>query len=153
MADNSKIEKQTLLDLYIRQGKSLMEIARYYDCSDNTVRAWLIRYQIPRRDLSAARVSAIKHGKLQQFAYHEINEKFFKNWSPGMAWVLGLLFTDGYFLDQKGHRAVRLALIDMDTLEKVRQLLGYTGPIRKRTQSYDNNQHIFLLEFHRKEMM
>lgn len=67
--------------------------------------------------------------------------------------MLGLLFTDGYFLDQKGHRAVRLALIDMDTLERVRQLLEYTGPIRKRAQSYDKAQHIFLLEFHRKEMM
>lgn len=48
------------------------------------------------------------------------NVNFFKQWSPEMAWVTGLLFTDGCM-----HRSqVTLASTDMELLQKVQALLG-----------------------------
>ena len=56
------------------------------------------KYGLIRRTQSKARIEAIKKGKFERLEYHDINENFFSEWSPEMAWVLGLLFTDGNIL-------------------------------------------------------
>jgi len=70
-----------------------------------------------------------------------------------MAWVLGLLFTDGnmYDVPGKGPR-VSISSIDLELLEKVRKFLNSTRPIVKRLQSYDNSKHIYYFEFFREKM-
>jgi hypothetical protein len=48
------------------------------------------------------------------------NVNFFKQWSPGMAWLLGLLFTDGCVHSS----SISLASMDMDLLQQAQALLG-----------------------------
>jgi hypothetical protein len=149
-APKVEITESTLMDLYVKQGKSMAEVAQLCGCSDGTIRQWLARYGIPSRTQSQARISALKKGKFAQFEYYEINEAFFSRWSPEMAWVLGLLYTDGHVNAKQ--RRLRLSLVDEETLRKVKVLLGYTGPVKTRHQSYDKTKVIFALEFGRGRM-
>jgi predicted transcriptional regulator len=144
-------DKKTLKDLYHKQGKSLEDIGKEYNTSRVTIQKRMKRCGLVRRRKSEARLEAIKQGKFEGVEYDEINEKFFRKWSPGMAWVLGLLFTDGYVQKGIGGR-VGICSIDMDLLTKVRKLLGSTRQIAKRSQSYDKSKHINYFEFYRENM-
>jgi hypothetical protein len=152
------LSKEKLEDLYFVQNKSLQDIAKEYNCTKQMVKLLMEKYGLSRRKRSEARVLAIKEGKFEQFEYHDINENFFSEWSPQMAWVLGLLFTDGYIVEEgTGLRAcsglsVVLASIDRDMLENVRTHLKSTRPIRKKVQSYDKTKHIYSFDFYRKKM-
>ena len=56
----------------------------------------MVEFRIPLRIKSKARIEAIRKGKFDVFVHYDINENFFVDWSPQMAWVLGLLYTDGF---------------------------------------------------------
>lgn len=66
-----------------------------------------------------------------------------------MAWVLGLLFTDGN-ISNAG--VVALTSIDLGLLEKVKHHLELTQSITKRAQSYDKSRYIYILQFGREKM-
>jgi hypothetical protein len=60
------------------------------------------------------------------------NDHYFKNWSPEMAYVLGLLAADGHVTVTKtGQHIVMLNLkeSDRELVERVRDFLEYPGPI------------------------
>jgi predicted DNA-binding protein YlxM (UPF0122 family) len=143
------LTKEKLKELYYKQNKSLDDIGKEFGCSRPTIMKIMKKYGLIRRTQSKARIEAIKKGKFETFGYHEINEKFFSEWSAEMAWVLGLLFTDGNI---SGGRVV-LTSVDLDLLEKVKKLLNSSKQINKRTQSYDKSKHIFELAFSREKMM
>jgi hypothetical protein len=144
----NSLTKEILNDLYFHQNKSLQDIAKEYNCTRPMVQLLMEKYELQRRTQSKARVLAIKEGKLEKFNYHEINENFFSEWSPAMVWVLGLLFTDGCF---SGSR-VTITSVDIELLEKVKNILGLSKPIAKRIQSYNKSKHIYSLEFYREQM-
>lgn len=48
------IDKGQLEELYLRQCKSIGDIARQYHCSPNKIKYWLVRHDIPRRSISEA---------------------------------------------------------------------------------------------------
>lgn len=144
----NSLTKEILNELYFHQNKSLQDIAKEYNCTRPMVQLLMEKYELQRRTQSKARVLAIKEGKLEKFNYHEINENFFSEWSPTMAWVLGLLFTDGCF---SGSR-VTITSVDIKLLEKVKNILGLSKPIAKRIQSYNKSKHIYSLEFYREQM-
>ncbi len=73
---------------------------------------------------------------------------FLVNGLPEMAWVLGLLFTDGTIDKTR----VAIHSIDLDLLEKVKKLLNSSKPIAKRPQSYDKSKHIYEFGFYREKM-
>jgi hypothetical protein len=64
-------------------------------------------------------LEAQKRGKVPQ-NYFEINESFFSKWSPEMAYVLGLLITDG---NVSNYGAVSLSMNEKGLLEKVCEVL------------------------------
>lgn len=67
---------------------------------------------------------------------NKVNEEFFFEWSSDLAYVLGLLATDGYLGDKTGNKKayqVQLVLTDKDIIDKVAKSIGYEGRIYHRT--------------------
>ena len=145
---SQRLTIEYLKEEYYHKGRSLEEIAREHEISRTAIMKIMQKYGLDRRTQSKARIEAMKKGKFERFEYHEINEKFFSEWSPQMAWVLGLLFTDGNI----SGGSVLLTSVDMELLEKVKKLLNSSKPIKKRTQSYDKSKHIFEFGFYREKM-
>lgn len=147
------LTKETLEILYREQNKSLEDIASQFNCSRQAIQYIMKKHGIQRRKRSEARVLAIKNNKFKTFKYDDINEEFFSLWSPGMAWVLGLIFTDGNLQNsvQNGLR-VSISSVDYELLDKVRNLMQSKREIKKKAQSYDKNKYIYQFEFYREKM-
>lgn len=109
-------------------------IADELGCAESTIRLRMSKYELASRT-NAETKSA------------RLNQDFFKYWSPQMAWVLGLLFTDGYFHEPSNRMRLALHPRDIDVLEKVRALVGPYLAIHSRPQSYDKTNNIASLTF------
>lgn len=129
------LTKEHLKALYLDMKLPLDIIAMQFQCSPRAVSTWIKKFGLGVRTVGEAR------------SVH-LNQDFFREWSREMAWVLGLCFTDGYFRKNQ----IRLALIDRETLEKVRNLVGPYLPIFEVPQSYDKSNIIFTLTFGNEEM-
>lgn len=93
---------------YVNNQKSLGDIAKECDCSRQMVYKKLKQFSITPRDKTESRQLAHEKGKV---VFHRIdkdgqetsvvadrthvNEEFFSKWSPEMAYVLGVICTDG----------------------------------------------------------
>ena len=101
------ISKEDLRARY-RSGMSLGDIARHCVCTRAAVLKLMKKHGIGRRSQSEARNLALEAGKIsytwqakdgtqkritRQKRY--VNNDFFKSWTPAMAYVLGVVFTDG----------------------------------------------------------
>ncbi len=66
-----------------------------------------------------------------------INENFFNFWSPEMAWVLGVIFTDGHFgkANSKGIKRLYIAQKEPELLEKIRRLMNSKHKIMINNQT------------------
>jgi len=104
----AKISKDDLEIQYEKQGMSLSDLARKYDCTRQYIYKLMEKYGIIRRDKASARELAYNMGKIiytrdddlgintKVIAQKNIvNREFFNSWSPAMAYVLGVLYTDG----------------------------------------------------------
>ena len=114
------LTKDKLISLYINDKKSLGDIAKLYIVSRTAVFKKLKKYGIAQRSKSYARIEAQKQGKVPQ-QFFDINENFFRSWSPEMAYVLGLIITDGCV---SGAGQVSLSMNDQELLEKVKKVMG-----------------------------
>jgi len=103
-----KLTKEYIVNQYFKEKKSLSDIAKGCSCSRQFVYKKMLEYEIPRRSLRSARKMALRQSKIivnrlqddghiQSVIYQktEYNEKFFASWSQEMAYVLGILYTDG----------------------------------------------------------
>jgi len=112
------LTKEYLLEEYVSKNKSVKEIAVESRCSPLTIYKMLKSYNIPLRDRASER-------RLK------CNEEFFTSWSPKMAYVLGVIFTDGCLYpgrskDPPGKAAVsycRISQRDPEFLTKVLALM------------------------------
>ncbi|TAN42510.1 MAG: hypothetical protein EPN22_12115 [Nitrospirae bacterium] len=104
----NKMTYEFLLDRYVNKQQSLGEIAKECGCTRQLVYLRMKWYEIPLRNKSSARNLALNSDKLfferEQsdgnkkdvvLMKQEINEGFFKVWTPAMAYVLGVIYTDG----------------------------------------------------------
>lgn len=114
------LTKDKLISLYINDRKSLEDIAKIYNVSRVAVYKRLKNYAIKQRSKSEARIEAQKQGKLPQ-QFFDINENFFSSWSPQMAYVFGLIITDGCISDTG---VISLCINDKELLEKVKTVMG-----------------------------
>lgn len=123
-----QLTPEVLKDLYLNKGMSFGDISRQYSCSRTYILKLCRAYNIPVRNKFKARSLAAKRGKLP-FDYHRVNEHFFETWSKDMAYVLGLLYADGYMPRSKS--SFSLSLKEKDFLEHIKYVLESTHPIKK----------------------
>ena len=146
---NLILTKEKLEELYYERKKSLEDIAQEYGTSRQNILKVMKKHGLIRRTRSKARIEAMRKGKFERFGYYEINENFFSEWSPEMAWGLGLLFTDGFIRPA----SISLWSMDLELLEKIKKVLNSSNPIGIATQSYDKSRHIYRFAFYREKMM
>ena len=103
----TSILREDLATAY-QSGMSLNDLAQRYNCTRQYVYKLVKKYGIATRTQSGARSLALEKGKLaftrRLGTEHQctvtlqkryVNEEFFKSWTPAMAWVLGVIYTDG----------------------------------------------------------
>jgi len=107
------LTEEVLKKEYSVLDKSLIDIAREYNCTRQYIYKLLKKYGIVRRTKSEARKIAIKQKKLKfekevdgqlETVYlgdWTVNRDFFKTWTPQMAYVLGFIYADGSLDDGK----------------------------------------------------
>lgn len=91
--------------------------------------------------------------KCQGNDYCVVNENFFSEQNPQMAYVLGLIVTDGYLTHKSdGREVLCLKLIDRDLLEDVRDMMDSTYGIYLCGKT-DAGNDIFRIEFDRRQLI
>jgi excisionase family DNA binding protein len=91
--------------------------------------------------------------KCQGNDYCVVNENFFSSQNSQMAYVLGLLVTDGYLTRKSdGREILCLKLIDRDLLEEVRDMMDSTYGIYFCGKT-DAGNDIFRIEFDRRQLI
>ncbi len=121
-----RLKKEELRRLYLIEKRSLEDIARLYGASRVAVWKYCKDEHLTRRSRSEARLEAQKKSKVPQ-GYFDINEDFFSKWSQEMAYVLGLIATDGC-ISKSG--TVSLCINDRELLEKVKLAMGSEHTIK-----------------------
>lgn len=154
MRIQESLTKERLQDEYVEQKKSLADIALEHGCSRQRVYQLLRLFGIQLRGKSTARILAIRSNKLPRFQDHGIDDAIFDTWTAPMAWLLGVLFTDGNLYQGTGNRGKRVSItsVDVELLEKANAILGTSKPIARCVQSYDKSRHIYKIEFFRESM-
>ncbi len=102
------LTKHFLLQEYLKNGKSMSEIANEASCSRQYVYKRMALFDLTPRNKKLARDLALKRGKVvieridsnglrNLLTYKKISykEDFFNSWSPEMAYVLGVIYSDG----------------------------------------------------------
>lgn len=119
--------------LYFKEGKSLQQVADVFGTTRMAVHGWFRRHksQFPERLRSVGKKSK----------YTSI-VGFFSRWSPEMAYVLGVLATDG----NVRHNNVKLSLTDLELVEKVRTLMGSDNPIWQVAPTGNSRKVQYLLQ-------
>lgn len=112
------ITREELRSLYHSEGMTSPQIGRRYGFHCSSVTTLMKKWAIPIR----------KYNRLQMYS---IDENFFSSWSPNMAWVLGLLWTDGSFQEFRGGYIVSITSVDREMLDNIEGHLQSTYPIRE----------------------
>lgn len=102
------LTKSFLHTQYHENNRSLSDIAFYASCSRQYVYQKLKEYGITLRSKKASRILALDQGKVRfdrvndngeneaiVLQSNKVDSSFFKNWSDKMAYVLGVIYTDG----------------------------------------------------------
>jgi hypothetical protein len=125
---NSKypITEDEFTNRYWTLGQSMEQIARDLNGWGAELRRYALKAGWKIKTKRQAYDDRMKDSVSRVYFY---NEQFFDSWSPEMAWVLGLIASDGC-IDKRGH-FWQLTMADLDCLEQVANLIGYTGkPIK-----------------------
>src|SRR4030042_2540334 len=105
---SGKLNYQYLYEEYVNKKLSLSDIAKDCDCGRQYVYKRMVEFNIPLRTQKEARGLAYDRQKISFTKIDEtgkerliipgsiqINENFYSSWSNEMAYVLGVIFTDG----------------------------------------------------------
>lgn len=128
-------------------GCTSSDIGKMYGISEDSVRQWFKKYGFE-----------IKNNSLAHRIY-EINEKYFDCIdTPNKAYILGLLYADGNNLTKKQEITLALQECDKHILERIKNELEYTGPLRFVNYAYKNikykNQYVLnIANKHLSEML
>ena len=76
-----------------------------------------------------------------------VDENFFRRWTSEMAYILGFILTDGNI----SRNSIAIAQKDADILEDIRDVMGATYPIKKRSNNGDS--YLYTLTINRKSMV
>jgi transposase len=118
----SKITKDDFKRLYLVDKKTMAQIAEHYGFS----RQSLIRY---RKEFGIAKKTRA------DYEGFTLDENFFSAWTAPMAWVLGLVITDGCIGRQPSYSSFFLSFssTNKELAEKMRLAMGSTHPIKEKS--------------------
>lgn len=112
------IDLADLEQLYVSEHLTMSAVAARLGCSATTVRRRLLRFRIPAR--SRGPDSERLHSR-------QGRELAWRTWSPAIAYVVGLIATDGNLSSDGRHLSIPSK--DLDLLESLRMCLGLTNSI------------------------
>ena len=121
---------EEIRSLYWDGQLSMEDIGHRFGVTRKAVSYYFKKHALPARSSCAARRLATKQGKLAQ-KVHSISSEYFQQWSPEMAWTLGVLFVRGLVtVDNKNSRKM-LTIIekDVDLLMLLKTNLGSSHPL------------------------
>lgn len=76
-----------------------------------------------------------------------VNERFFKRWSPRMAYILGFLCADGYvFTNPRGSQYLCFVSTDREIIEKIKKCLSADQRIGVTISTYRQHKDRFVLQ-------
>ena len=107
----NRIERNKIITEMYLSGESSRVIAEKFGLTDRGVRHILETLGVERR----------KTG----YKKYRMNEDFFKVWSNEMAWVLGMVITDGTIMKN----AFLVGQKELYPLLKIKELIGFNGEI------------------------
>lgn len=107
MPRKQNISDNDIIQLYL-DGASSIVLSEYSGLTMGAVRNILHKHNVPIR-------------KIGQPRKHRLNESFFKQWSNEMAWVFGLIVTDGCL--NKDYYTISIAQKDTEFLRKVAKVM------------------------------
>ncbi len=137
--ENINLPKEKLYELYYEQKLSLQKIGELYGKDKEYIHRRMRKYGFTSR----TRSEAWKHrGTVDVY---KINENFFHNWSKEMAYVLGIILTDGNV--GTGNGSISISMKECDHLKKIKKMLHAEHPVR-----YDKQIDLFKLGFTRRNM-
>ena len=108
--------------------RTTVQVATHFKCSPSTVRRQLIRFGIPARRRGPP-PGRFRVGRGAPFC----------GWSADVAYVVGLIATDGNLGRKRA--AISIVSKDMDLLETVRRCLALPTPIKPHRGGYSNRCH------------
>jgi len=113
----------TVKNLYLKKQYSQDKISKILNCSQ-----WVISNRL-REHAIKTRPKTCKLSR-RKYTY---NNNFLAKISPDIAWVLGLLLSDGFVNKNRlsGYFGLKLKKEDKNVLIKMKKILNYTGPILK----------------------
>ena len=131
------LSKEKLYELYFEQKLSMHKIGEICAVERFHVFRLMRKYGFESR----TRPEAWKHRGTDDV--YEINEDFFHNWSKEMAYILGLILTDGNIGTDDDR--ISITMKDVELLEKVKKKLESNHPI-KYLKAYGTYQFGFARE-------
>jgi len=125
ISDSCAITREEYIKRHWKDGESLSVIARSIGVTQGCLRYHIKRQGIPTR--TPAESYANRVGTSDGFGRkYTLNQQFFDTWTPEMAWVLGLLASDGSV--HSNGKQFMLGSKDIDLIEQFYNLLEYNGP-------------------------
>ena len=135
-----------LEEYYYNQNMSLEDIGKYYGCTRVNIYHLFNKFKIPLRTKSQSRELVYSQGKIKVNRIY--NRKLFKTWTPKMAYVLGLLYTDGSIGYTQGkntlYKSFSFSQTDITFFNKVCKLLSFSGKTYTNKETKCNSQENLL---------
>lgn len=134
---DAKIEKE-IIRRYSELGYGLIKSGKPFGVSDYLVKKLLIKNGIKIRTFAEA-------SKISDRNVISINHQYFNNENENMAYILGLLASDGTI--RKNSNSIKLTLSEQDSeiLEKIKKEINYSGTIKyyEDSKGYKNATLVF----------
>jgi predicted DNA-binding protein YlxM (UPF0122 family) len=154
-----KLNYHYLYEEYVSKNRSLSDIAKDCDCGRQYVYKKMKDFNIPLRTQTEARKLAYDGHKISYKIVDEngnerlviqgsvkINEGFFKSWSKEMAYVLGVIYTDGNLFHDKKRKTYRIIVSqkEPELLNKLLKLMDCDARLRyKKKRGIAGALHFF----------
>lgn len=125
----SQDEISAIISDYIN-GKGYTIIAKEYGVGYKTIKTILEKNNVEIRDISHSQ------------RIYDIDENYFDDIdTPDKAYILGILYADGNINTSSGHFTISIGLQerDVDILEKIKNKVGYSGPLLYEKKSLENS--------------
>jgi len=157
-----KLNYKYLQEEYGNKKRSLSDIAKEFNCARQYVYKKMKEFNIPLRTKSEARKLVYDRHKISYKIIDgngkerlviqgglKINEGFFKSWSNEMAYVLGVIYTDGNLYCDKGRKIYRFVVSqkEPELLNKLLKLMDCNAELQHR-KKHGITGEIYLFNVH-----